>query len=76
MFSLMKLATLAALAFGTFVSAVPVEERTTDIRPFVERQTTDLTSILTTLQSAVQGPSDQLSQCTCSLILGYSSTNV
>ena len=65
MFSLMKLATLAALAFGTFVSAAPVEEHTTtDIRPLVERQTTDLTSILTTLQNAVQGPSNQLSQCT------------
>ncbi|KAI0309867.1 hypothetical protein OF83DRAFT_1179131 [Amylostereum chailletii] len=53
MFSFMKIATIAALAFGTFASAVPiVEERS--VAPVVEaRQAQTLSTVLTTLQNSL-----------------------
>jgi len=62
----MKIATIAALAFGTLASAVPSPAPVAETRDLVERQSTDLTTILTNLNNDLQGPVGQLNGLTSS----------
>ena len=63
MFSFMKIATFAALAFGTVASAfpAPAPAPAAEAGVLVERQAEDLTTILTNLNNALQTPANTLS---------------
>ncbi|KAI0029947.1 hypothetical protein K488DRAFT_72586 [Vararia minispora EC-137] len=66
MFSLMKIATLATIAFGALVSALPQPVASPDIKALVARQASapDVTTVLTNLNNDLQGPVGQLNALT------------
>ena len=63
MFSFMKIATFAALAFGTLASAIPAPAPApvAEAGALVERASSDVTTILTNLNNDLQAPVAQLS---------------
>ena len=61
MFSFMKIATFAALAFGTIASAIPAPAPSTETE-LTTRAGQDLTTILTNLNNALQTPANTLSK--------------
>jgi hypothetical protein len=64
MLSFMKIATFAALAFGTLASALPSPVASTDINVIVARQADapDVTTVLTNLASDLQSPVAEMSK--------------
>ncbi|KZV72723.1 hypothetical protein PENSPDRAFT_649487 [Peniophora sp. CONT] len=70
MFSFMKIATFAALAFGTIASAIPAPAPApapaAEAGELSARAGQDLTTILTNLNSALQGPANTLNSMTAS----------
>ena len=59
MFSFAKIATFAALAFGTIASATPVAAP--ESGELAKRQSQDVTTILTNLNNNLKAPIDTLS---------------
>ncbi|VDB88836.1 unnamed protein product [Peniophora sp. CBMAI 1063] len=64
MFSFMKIATFAALAFGTIASAVPAPAPAAETGELTARAGQDLTTILTNLNNALQTPANTLNSMT------------
>jgi hypothetical protein len=64
MFAFMKIATLAALAFGTFVSAIPSPVAAPEARAdaLVERSAHDVSTVLNNLHYSLQAPCGKLSK--------------
>lgn len=64
MFSFVKIATFAALAFGTIASAIPYPAPVAvrEAGELVARQSQDITTILTDLNNDLQEPLDDLSK--------------
>jgi hypothetical protein len=62
MFSFMKIATFAALAFGTLASAIPAPAPAPEANALVARQGDALQSALTSMNNDLQAPCQELSQ--------------